>query len=194
MKRFLAFFLSLLILLSLCGCMRGGLHSPGTTAPITNSTDPTVITETTEAAPTRPAKVSLEFFLEDMSEYQDATLYVGDSYSLYITDDGWRETPGENGEMTWQSSYNPDISITVIPCAGADFDQARDALLGEYTLISEDGEYVYGSNDSGLFYRAARLIETPDGILAAVWNYSLEAAEGFGARLRVLASTLEPAN
>lgn len=191
MKRFLAFFLSLLILLSLCGCMRGGLHSPGTTAPITNSTDATMITETTEPAPTRPAKVSLEFFLEGMTEYQDATLYVGNGYSLYITDDGWLEIPGENGKMTWQSSYNPDISFTVIPHAGTDLAQTRDVLLGEYTLNGEDGEYVYGSNDSGLFYRAVRLIETPDGILAAVWNYSLEATEGFGARLRVLAGTLQ---
>ncbi len=191
MKRFLAFALSVGMLLSLCGCMRGGLQATGTTGETAGTTE---ATETTVPAPTRAQKAQLEFFLEGMTEYQDATLYVGDGYSLYITDDGWLETPGENGEMTWQSSYNPDISFTVIPHAGTDLTQARDALLGEYALSGEDGEYIYGSNDSGLFYRAARLIETPDGILAAVWNYSLEAAEGFGARLRVVAATLEPAN
>ena len=177
MKSFLALVLCLLQL-SLCGCMQAGLHA----------TDAT--TESTEAIPTRESKVKLEFFLEGMAEYQDATLFVGSGYSLYITDDGWLETPGENGKMIWQCSYNPDISFAVIPCAGADLAQARAALLGEYTLLEEDGEYACGSDDNGLFYRAVRLIETPDGILAAVWNYSLEAAEGFGVRLRVLADTL----
>lgn len=179
MKSFLVLILCLLQL-SLCGCMQAGLHAPDAT------------TESTEAIPTREPKVKLEFFLEGMPEYQEATLFVGSGYSIYITDDGWLETPGENGEMTWQCSYNPDISFTVIPCAGTDLSQARDALFGDYALFEEDGEYVYGGSDSGLYYRAARLIETPNGILAAVWNYSLEAAEGFGVRLRTVADTLMP--
>lgn len=182
MKRTFCILLSAFLLLSFCGCRSSGLPGSSTAA---------ATTETTVPAPTREPKVQLEFFLEGMTEYQDATLYIGDGYSLYITDDNWLETPGENGAMTWRSSYNPDISLTVIPNAGTDFAQVRDALLGDYALIGEDGEYVYGSNDTGLFYRTARLIETPNGILAAVWNYSLEATEGFGARLYVIAGTLE---
>ena len=181
MKRPLALAFSILLLLSFSGCRESGLHTTGAA---------TETTETTAAAPTREAKTRLEFFLEGMSEYQDATLYVGDGYSLYITDDGWLEIPGQNGEMIWRSSYNPDISLRVIPNAGASLTQAKEALFRDFPIIDEDGQYVFGSDDSGLFYRAARLIETPSGILAAVWTYSLEAAEGFGVRLRVLADTL----
>lgn len=182
MKRSLILLLFALLLFSFCGCRSGGLHGSNTTA---------TTAETTAFAPTRPEKIQLEFFLEGMTEYQDATLFVGDGYSLYITDDSWIENLGENGRMTWTSGYNPDIVLKVIPNAGADFQQARDAVFGDYICFEEDGEYVLGRNDSGTFYRAARLIETPNGILAAVWDYSLEATEGFGARLYVIAGTLE---
>jgi len=182
MKRTFCILLSAFLLLSFCGCRSSGLPGSSTAA---------ATTETTVPVPTREPKVQLEFFLEGMAEYQDATLYVGDGYSLYITDDNWLETPGENGKMTWTSGYNPDIVLKVIPNAGATFPQARDALFDGYACFDEDGEYVYGRDASGGFYRTARLIETPDGILAAVWDYSLEATEGIGARLYVIAGTLE---
>lgn len=182
MKRSLAIWICVFILLSFCGCMQPGLHAADAT---------TVTTETTVPAPTREKEIQLEFFLEGMQEFQAATLYVGQGYSLYITDDNWIESAGENGETTWTSSYNPDITLQVIPNAGADRKQAKDALFAGYTCFEDDGEYAFGSDDSGGFYRAARLIETPNGVLAAVWNYTLEAAEGFGARLYVIAGTLE---
>ena len=182
MKRITCILLAGLLLLSFCGCRPSGLNS-GTAAATTG--------ETTVPTPTREAKLRLEFFLEGMTEYQDATLYVGDGFSLYITDDNWVETPGENGTVTWTSGYNPDISLAVIPNAGDTFNQARDTLFQHYTGVADEGEYVFGHDESGSFYRAARLIETPNGILAAVWDYTLEAAEGFGARLYVIAGTLE---
>ena len=185
MKHALALLRSLCVLLVLCGCRPSSLHGGITTAGTTETT------ETTESAPTREAKLQLEFFLEGMPEYQDATLFVGESYSLYITDDNWVITYGESGEITWTSGYNPDIVLRVIPNAGATLSQVKDTIFGGYTCFEEDGEYVYGGNDSGSMCRAARLIETPQGILAAVWDYSLEAAEGFGVRLHVIAGTLE---
>lgn len=181
MKRILSLALSVVIPLLLWGCKSSGIHTAGTT-------------ETTAALPTREPTTQLEFFLEGMAEYQNAALYTGDGYSLYITDDGWLEKPGENGQMTWQSSYNPDISLTVIPNAGATPRQATDAIFQGYTLSAQEGEYCYGHSADELFYRAARLMETPNGILAVTWDYSLEAAEGFGVRLRVIAGTLETAN
>ena len=84
------------------------------------------------------------------------------------------------------------MAFHVIPNAGASFDAAMDALFAGYTDIEVDGEYVYGHDDAYRYYRAARLIKTQDGILAATWRYTVEAAEGFGARLRVLAATLQP--
>lgn len=180
MKQGLAILLSAFMLLSFCGCRSSGLQASNT---------PTT-TETTIPTPARALETQLEFLLEGMIEYQNATLFVGEGYSLYITDDSWVQTPGENGEMTWTSGYNPDIALKVVPSAGATCAQARDALFDGYTDLAEEGEYVYGRDSSGLFYRAARLIETPNGVLAAVWDYSLEAAEGFGARLRVIAGTL----
>ena len=178
-QRFLILLIALL-LFSFCGCRPSGLHADSTTAN----------TETTTPAPTREAHTQLEFFLEGMVEYQDATLFVGDGYSIYITDDGWM-TAQEDGKTTWTSSYNPDITLTVIPNAGTDFDTAMDALFAGYTDVEVDGEYVYGHDEAYRYYRAARLIKTQDGILAAVWSYTIEATEGFGARLRVIAATLE---
>lgn len=182
MKRCFTILLCVLMLLSFCGCMQPGLHATGTTTETTESTTP---------APTRETHIQLEFFLEGMQEFQAATLFVGEGYSLYITDDNWIEAPGEKGAVTWTSGYNPDITLTVIPNAGADRSLVKEALFAGYTCFDESGEYIFGRNGSGLYYRAARLIETPNGVLAAVWNYSLEAAEGFGARLYVIAGTLE---
>lgn len=179
MKQGFAIFLSILLMLSFCGCRPSS--SQGST-----------VDDAATPEPTRAEKIRLEFFLEGMPEYQDATLFVGDGYSLYITDDNWLEAPGENGEMTWTSSYNPDISLAVIPNAGDTFTHARDTLFQHYIGVADEGEYVFGHDESGNYYRAARLIETTDGILAAVWDYTLEAAEGFGARLYVIAGTLEP--
>ena len=180
MKQGFAIFLSILLMLSFCGCRPSGLHGSNTAA-----------TESATTAPTRPETIQLEFFLEGMGEYQDATLYVGDGYSLYIPDDNWVQTPGQSGEMTWVSGYNPDILLRVIPNAGERYDQVRDALFQGYTDISEEGEYVFGRDASGRLYRAARLIKTSNGILAAVWDYTFESIEGFGARLYVIAGTLE---
>lgn len=165
--------------------MPSGLHG-GVTTDRTNET-----IEATEVLHAREPMLQLEFFLEGMVEYQDATLFLGDGYSLYITNDNWLLTHGENGETAWTSGYNPDIVFRVIPTSGVTLSQAKGSIFGGYTCFDEDGEYVYGKNDSGSMYRAARLIETSTGILAAVWDYSLEAAEGFGVRLRVIAGTLE---
>ena len=183
MKQALCIFLCACVLFSFCGCRPGGLQSGSTAATTTESTVP---------IPTRPTHIKLEFFLEGMSEYQDATLFVGEGYSLYIPDDNWVATPGKNGEMVWTSGYNPDIVLKVIPSAGTSYTQVRDTLFDGYSSLAEEGGYVYGHDASGAYYRAARFIETPNGILAAVWDYSLEAIEGFGARLYVIAGTLEP--
>ena len=182
MKPILFISLSVLVLLSFCGCKPSGLHGSG----VTVST-----AETTTPATTRESHIKLEFSLEGMPEYQDAKLFVGKGYSLYIPEDNWVKTPGENGEVTWTSGYNPDIVLKVIPNAGSALHQVKDSLFAGYTCFEEDGQYIFGHDDSGSFYRAARLIETPNGILAAVWDYSLEATEGFGARLYVIAGTLE---
>ena len=93
--------------------------------------------------------------------------------------------------MTWTSSYNPDITLTLIPNAGSTFAQAQEHLFAAYPNVEAEGEYVYGSTEDSLYFQTARLIETREGVVAAVWCYTLEAAEGWGARLRVMASTLE---
>jgi hypothetical protein len=187
MKQVLCILLSACILFSLGGCRSSGLHNGSATVATTVSTTATTIPE-----PTRQPHIQLEFFLEGMTEYQNATLFAGNGYSLYIPDDNWVMSSGENGEMAWTSGYNPDIVFKVIPNAGATYAQARNALFQGYTNLAEEGEYIYGHNEALQMFRAARLIETPNGILAAVWDYTLEAAEGFGVRLRVVAGTLEP--
>ena len=181
MKHGFLIFLSAVMLLSFYGC-----RSSETQATTTVAT-----TETTIPAPTRPETTQLEFFLEGMSEYQDATLFVGEGYSLYITDDAWDVTQGEQGQVTWTSSYNPDITLTVIPNAGSTFAQAQDSLFAGYLDVEAEGQYVYGHTEDYRYFQAARFIETQDGIVAAVWRYTLEAAEGWGARLRVIAATVE---
>lgn len=181
MKRGFLILLAAVVLLTFWGCRPDGRN-----AAITAAT-----TETTAPVPTRPEKIQLEFFLEGMSEYQDATLFVGDGYSLYITDDSWITAPGENGAVTWTSSYNPDITLTLIPNAGSTIAQAQERLFAAYPNVEAEGEYVYGSTEDSLYFQTARLIETREGVVAAVWCYTLEAAEGWGARLRVMASTLE---
>lgn len=180
MKRTFVLLLSLLMLLSFCGCMQGGLQASDTTIP----------TETTVPSSTREAEIQLEYSLEGMVELQDATLYVGNGYSIYIPNDDWLVTEQDDGSVSWRSRYNSNVTLDVIPSAGETFDQAKGRLFAGYTGLEVDGEYVYGYDEVNQVYLAARFIETPNGILAAIWNYDLESAEGFGARLRVIAATV----
>lgn len=181
MKRFLVILLSVCMLLVFCGCMQSTQQATGA--------DP-VPTETTGPLSDRDPETQLEFSLEGYVEQQEATLYVGNGYSIYIPNDDWLATHGDNGEASWRSRYNSAVTITVIPNAGVTIDQAKESLFAGFPEVTQDGEYFVAYDEAQQAYRAARLMETPNGILAAVWNYNLESAEGFGARLRVLAGTL----
>lgn len=181
MKRFLITLLCVCMLLCFFGCKQ--------TAPQTAGAD-TAPTETTGPVSDRDPQIQLEYSLEGYVERQNATLYVDYGYSIYITDDGWLATKGANGETSWRSRYNGEVTITVFPNAGETIDQAKESLFVGFDEVTQDGEYFLAYNEVDQVYRAARLIETPNGILAAVWNYGLESVEGFGARLRVLAGTL----
>ena len=67
-------------------------------------------------------------------------------------------------------------------------------MLQEYPgfSVAEDaGREFYASDETGQKLLTCRLVALEDGFLAVSWTYPLEAAEGFGVRLRYMADTLE---
>ena len=146
-------------------------------------------------------KKDLTFRVEGETEVLPATRYAGAGYVIYIPDEGWRfEREVDDGitEERWESIYNDEVGLTVYthpvyPDASAA--TTKGAFLADSDYVFEDvaggtpGDPLTGREADGdyLCFMAA---EGSGGVTYIVaWEYPAEAAEGFGARLRVIADT-----
>lgn len=210
MKR--ALICTLLLALTLSGCgqrgettpsgtedtpVAGEQQTPSTAAPTTPENQP----PTGEAV--RPEKAGLEFTVEGESETVPATLYMGQGYSIYIPDSGWRlDRDVDDGvlQQTWESTLNDDVELTVSRYSGVTAQEARaafaadsDDYIFEDLLGGEWGNPLAGVDDEGDVL--AFMSREGDGAVYIVsWKYPARAAEGFGARLRQMADTFEVTN
>lgn len=141
----------------------------------------------------RPEKMDMQIMLEGMMEVQSMTLYRCQDYSIYIPDGQWSLVTMADGNQ-WTSVYNEQVQLTIRPMKGVSAEQAKETLLQEYPgfSVTEDaGREFYASDETGQMLLTCRLVALEDGFLAVSWTYPLEAAEGFGVRLRYMADTLE---
>ena len=147
----------------------------------------------------RAETADLVFMVEGTEESEPATLYVGQGYSIYIPDEGWRlEKDVDDGvpEEVWESTVNDDVELTVSHYAGKTFVEARDAFARDCDYVFEDlmggelGDPLTGMDDDGDFL--SFMAAEGDGVIYVIsWEYPAEAAEGFGARLAQIAGTFE---
>jgi hypothetical protein len=140
--------------------------------------------------------------LEGMEEVVPATLYIGEGYSLYIPDEGWRlEKATDDGifEETWESTACDDVELKISRYSGKTQIEARDAFAAGCGYVFEDllggalGDPLLGVDEDG-GYLGLMAAETDSAAYVVSWTYPAEAVEGFGVRLQTMADTFALTN
>lgn len=144
----------------------------------------------------REQNKDLVYNLEGMEEKEPATLFVGVGYSIYIPKDAFRyEQDTENGipADTWESVANEDVEFEILHLGEMDLKQAKEWVKREendYQLI-EDERGGLGGTDRENDVLDVRFETAGNKTYALLCKYPIEAAEGFGTRLNVMADTFE---
>ena len=139
-----------------------------------------------------PAKqqTELTFYVEGMEETAMATLYAGDGYSLYIFDENWVYYL-DDGQPVWESRFNPDVKLSVIHLKDMPLSVAQGWVRRRFEGFDliEDNQGGLGGTNAENIMADVRLIPSQDDVYAVSSIYPMEAAEGFGTRLAVMADT-----
>ena len=154
-----------------------------------------------EPALPQDEKKYLTFLVEGETEILPATRYTGAGYVIYIPDEGWcfeREEEDGMTEERWESVWNDEVELSVYtrpPYPESSAAATRDIFLADSDYVFEDaeggtaGDPLVGREADG-DYLCFMTAEGSGGVTYIVaWEYPAEAAEGFGARLRVIADT-----
>ena len=192
------------LLLVLSGC--GQTTSPAvsdvpTTAPAAPETAapavPAADQNPTAAELGREEAKDLVFIVEGTEETVPATLYIGQGYSIYIPDEGWRlEKDMDDGipEDTWESTVNHDVELRVLHLGEKTLEQAKawvTAAEDDYRLIEDKQGGLGGTDAEDREMMEVRFYPSGSQMYAVLYEYPMEAAEGFGTRLGVMADTFE---
>ena len=167
--------------------------APETTAPAA----PTEDRNPTAAELGREEKKDLVFMVEGTEEPVPATLYIGQGYSIYIPDEGWRmEKDMDDGipEDTWESTVNHDVELRVLHLGEKTLEQAKawvTAAEDDYRLIEDKQGNLGGTDEKDREVLEVRFHPSGSQMYAVLYEYPMEAAEGFGARLGQIAETFE---
>ena len=135
-------------------------------------------------------QTELTFYVEGMEEKAMATLYAGDGYSLYIFDENWVYYL-DDGQPVWESRFNPDVKLSVIHLKDMPLSVAQGWVRRRFEGFDliEDNQGGLGGTNAENIMADVRLIPSQDDVYAVSSIYPMEAAEGFGTRLAVMADT-----
>lgn len=123
--------------------------------------------------------ITLSITKEGETEEKQASLAAADGYILYLPDGEWQKEEADS----WRAVANENVRIGV---AGFEVGYPIEEILTNdgYTQ-NEEG---LSKQENGISYRA-RLYETPEGVWLVEYSYPVEAEEGFGRELPVIADT-----
>ena len=189
-----------LLFLALSGCgQKAQTPPPAPETPVaeTQTETPDGDRNPTAAELGREEKTNLAFTVEGETELVPVTLYIGQGYSIYIPDEGWRlEKWVDDGipEDTWESVVNDDVELTVLHLGEKTLAEAQGWVKAEeddYQLV-EDKQGGLGGTDAGdREMLEVRFHTSGSTMYAVLYKYPMEAAEGFGTRLGVMADTFQ---
>lgn len=133
-------------------------------------------------APAESTKM-LSFTLEGMEEQEQAALVQGEGHSFYLpVGDGWRQT----GPGLWTLELNEAVSLWVAYYESRTGESVLQEL--EEDGYAPDGEHTYRQEQAERI-TCVSLKEDEGGIWGVFYAYPAEGAEGWGARLPVIADT-----
>lgn len=203
-------FLCLLLTLSLTACgqsgasgaVSGGQTEPAGMSEIESAESAQTAVTDGDQTPTpeevsRPETTDLTFFLEGQEESVPTALYIGQGYSLYIPTEGWgRESFTENGVAadSWESTDNDDVELRILHLGDRSLEDCRDWIiqeLNDYVITEDQQGNLYGEDQEDRMVLDVRFHQGSTGMYAVAWAYPMEAIEGFGTRLGVIADTFE---
>lgn len=201
MKRLTA--LLLLLGLLLTGCGQATPTAPETTVPVPSTQAPQPSTEATTQAteeptlPPRDPTCDLTYQVEGTEESEPATLFLGEGYSLYIPNEGYEmayDFSDDHTTVTWTAVNNERVQLIITHYVGWTADQVRLttlALYSRYHWEEDEAGNLMGTHPQQQHHWEMTLLDSGEGILAVSVCYPTEAAEGYGARLKTIAGTLE---
>ena len=148
-----------------------------------------------ETSSSRPEQTDLNFVVEGLEESIPAYLFRDLEYSLYIPHDGWQYHRMLEHDMLakcWISTINPDVSLTVRHLGYRNLVEAQEWEREQNTgfQLIEDKQGVIGGTDGTdrsmleVFFYSGQ-----NAMYAVELRYPVEATEGFGTRLQVMADT-----
>ena len=189
-----------LLLLALSGCgQKAQTPPPAPEAPAaeTPTETPAGDRNPTAAELGREEKTELAFTVEGETELVPVTLYIGQGYSIYIPDEGWRlEKWVDDGipEDVWESVINDDVELTVLHLGEKTLAEAQAWVKAEeddYQLVEDKQGGLGGTDEKAREMLEVRFHTSGSTMYAVLYKYPMEAAEGFGARLGVMADTFQ---
>ena len=198
--RRLSLILTGLLLLALSGCgQKAQTPPPAPEAPAaeTPTETPAGDRNPTAAELGREEKTNLAFTVEGETELVPVTLYIGQGYSIYIPDEGWRlEKWVDDGipEDVWESVINDDVELTVLHLGEKTLAEAQAWVKAEeddYQLVEDKRGGLGGTDEKDREMLEVRFHTSGSTMYAVLYKYPMEAAEGFGTRLGVMADTFQ---
>ena len=111
--------------------------------------------------------------------------------------EGWQlEEDVEDGvpKETWESILNDDVELTVLHLGERTLEQAQDWVRAEeddYQLVEDKQGGLGGTDTEELEMLEVRFHPSGNGMYAVLYKCPMEAIEGFGTRLSVMADTFQ---
>lgn len=142
-----------------------------------------------------PEKVTIMVSKEGELQTVPATLFVGDGYSIYIPDEGWRLFGPEDGTASydftkygldkWGSELNDQVLLWINKYDGSSVEEVKEGLAVKG--YQTDGTEMT-AGEAGLSYHV-KLIESEAGCYGVFYCCPEEAEEGWGRDLSAVAES-----
>ncbi len=142
-----------------------------------------------------PEKVTIMVSKEGELQTVPATLFVGDGYSIYIPDEGWKLFGPEDGTASydftkygldkWGSELNDQVLLWINKYDGSSVEEVREGLAVKG--YQTDGTEMT-AGEAGLSYHV-KLIESEAGCYGVFYCCPEEAEEGWGRDLSAVAES-----
>lgn len=142
-----------------------------------------------------PEKVTIMVSKEGELQTVPATLFVGDGYSIYIPDEGWRLFDPEDGTASydftkygldkWGSELNDQVLLWINKYDGSSVEEVREGLAVKG--YQTDGTEMT-AGEAGLSYHV-KLMESEAGCYGVFYCCPEEAEEGWGRDLSAVAES-----
>lgn len=148
-----------------------------------------------ETSSSRPEQTDLNFVVEGLEESIPAYLFRDLEYSLYIPHDGWQYHRMLEHDMLakcWISTINPDVSLTVRHLGYRNLVEAQEWEREQNTgfqLIEDKQGGIGGTDGTDRSMLEVFFYSGQNAMYAVELRYPVEATEGFGMRLQVMADT-----